>query len=166
VPWSPLYRGFFTGKYKRTDEPPEGSRMAEEGVTPVEEFSEEQWTVLDVLGEIANDHDASPTQVSIAWLLHKDVVTAPIIGPKTIDQLDETVGALVISLSDDEIERLEAPIDPAWRADICSQRRDAGALESSVGRNASQRVMGQWRVVLYRSRGLTISEKQSVYACS
>ncbi len=92
--------------------------MAEEGVTPAEEFSEEHWAVLDVLREIAHDHDASPVQISIAWLLHKDVVTAPIIGPKTIDQLDETVRALSISLSDDEIKRLEAPIDPAWSADL------------------------------------------------
>ncbi|WP_225335916.1 aldo/keto reductase [Halomicrobium urmianum] len=118
VPWSPLYRGFLTGKYERDDEPPEGSRMAEEDVTPAEEFDEDQWAVLDAVRDIADEHDASPVQISISWLLHKDVVTAPIVGPKTVDQLDENVGALDVELSDDEIERLEAPIDPAWSADL------------------------------------------------
>ena len=114
VPWSPLYRGFLTGKYERTNEAPAGSRMAEEGMTPGDEFSDAQWEVLDVVKDIADDRDVSPVQVSLAWLLHKDVVTAPIIGPKTTSQLDENVGALDVSLSKSEMERLESPIAPVW----------------------------------------------------
>jgi len=110
VPLSPLYRGFLTGKYERSDDPPEGSRMAEE-------FHDNQWAVLNTVREIAAEHDVTPTQVSLAWLLDRDVVTAPIVGPKTTDQLDENLGALDVSLSDDEVARLEAPIDPAWSAD-------------------------------------------------
>jgi len=82
-----------------------------------EEFHDNQWAVLNTVREIAAEHDVTPTQVSLAWLLDRDVVTAPIVGPKTTDQLDENLGALDVSLSDDEVARLEAPIDPAWSAD-------------------------------------------------
>lgn len=117
VPWSPLYRGFLTGKYERTGNPPENSRMAQEDISPADEFSDELWKVLDVVREIANDHGVTPVQVSLAWLLHKDVITAPIIGPKAPSQLDDALGALDVSLSVAEIERLEAPIDPVWSSD-------------------------------------------------
>ena len=91
--------------------------MAQEDISPADEFSDELWKVLDVVREIANDHGVTPVQVSLAWLLHKDVITAPIIGPKAPSQLDDALGALDVSLSVAEIERLEAPIDPVWSSD-------------------------------------------------
>jgi aryl-alcohol dehydrogenase-like predicted oxidoreductase len=54
--------------------------------------------------------------VSVAWLLHKDVVTAPIVGPKRLEHLEDNLGALDVSLSDDEMARIEAPITPRWPA--------------------------------------------------
>jgi aryl-alcohol dehydrogenase-like predicted oxidoreductase len=88
--------------------------MVERGTDPAEEYDDEEWAVLDEVRAIAAENDATPLQVSIAWHLHKDVVTAPIIGPKTVPQLEENVAALSVDLTDDEIARLEAPIDPAW----------------------------------------------------
>ena len=117
ITWSPLAGGFLTGKYTR-EEAPEGSRLAKEGVSPSEAFSAEEWAVLDELREIAKDHDATPAQISLAWQLHKDIVTAPIIGPRTADQLESALDARDISLSGAEIERLEAPIDPSWSRDL------------------------------------------------
>ena len=115
VPWSPLAGGFLSGKYERDEsgERDEGSegRIAEE---VDERITEDEWAVLDVVRELAEEKDATPAQVSLAWLLHKDVVTAPIVGPRTIDHLEENAAALGVSLSDDEMARLEAPIDPVW----------------------------------------------------
>ena len=113
ITWSPLAGGFLSGKYTR-EEAPEGSRLSKEGVSPSEAFSAGEWSVLDELRAIARDHDATPAQISLAWQLNKDIVTAPIIGPRTPDHLETALGAHDISLSAGEIERLEAPIDPSW----------------------------------------------------
>ncbi|NHN47799.1 aldo/keto reductase [Halostella sp. JP-L12] len=114
IPWSPLAGGFLTGKYERGEPAPEGSRLAERDADPEEEYDDDEWTVLDEVRAIAEAKGATPLQVSLAWLLHKDVVTAPIVGPKTVPQLEENLAALSVDLTDAEIERLEAPIDPAW----------------------------------------------------
>jgi len=79
-------------------------------------FREENWAVLDVVRELAEVKDATPAQVSLAWLLEQDVVDAPIVGPRTPEQLDDSLGALSVSLSDDDCERIAAPKTPRWPA--------------------------------------------------
>ena len=112
LPWSPLAGGFLTGKYDRDEEPEEG-RAADDEHTR-ERFTEENWAVLDVVRDLADEKDASPPQVSLAWLLEKELVDAPIIGPRSLDHLEENVAALDVSLSTDEMERLEEPKSPTW----------------------------------------------------
>jgi len=114
LPWSPLAGGFLTGKYERGEEPESGRAATDEYTA--KRFTEENWAVLEAIRDIAETKDATPAQVSIAWLLHKDVVTAPIIGPKRLDHLEENVGALDVSLTDAEIERIDAPKTPRWPA--------------------------------------------------
>ncbi|MFB6250671.1 MAG: aldo/keto reductase [Halobellus sp.] len=114
LPWSPLAGGFLTGKYSR-DEQPESGRAASDEYT-AQRFTDENWAVLDEIRAIAEAKNATPAQVSIAWLLHKDVVDAPIIGPRSLDHLEENVGALDVSLSDEDLSRIEAPITPRWPA--------------------------------------------------
>jgi aryl-alcohol dehydrogenase-like predicted oxidoreductase len=116
IPWSPLAGGFLTGKYERDSDPEEGLRADADEYTQ-NRFSDENWDVLDEIRDIASEKEASPAQVSLAWLLHKEVVDAPIIGPRTIEHLEENVRALDISLSDAELERIEAPKRPAWPAE-------------------------------------------------
>jgi aryl-alcohol dehydrogenase-like predicted oxidoreductase len=112
IPWSPLGGGFLTGKYDRDDEPEAGRAAADEHTR--ERFTDENWVVLDAVEAIADEKDATPAQVSLAWLLHNDVVDAPIIGPRSVDHLEENVAALDVSLSEAEMERLEAPKQPTW----------------------------------------------------
>ena len=112
IPWSPLAGGFLADKYDRGDEPEEGRAATDEHTR--NRFTEENWAVLDAVRELAEEKSVSPVELSIAWLLHKPVVDAPIIGPRTISQLDGTVGALDVSLTDEEIARLEASKDPVW----------------------------------------------------
>jgi len=114
MPWSPLTGGFLSGKYERAERPPAGSRLDRHDGSPEEMYTDEEWETLDIIRELATEKNATPTQVSLAWLLEKDVVTAPIIGPRTADQLDEALGALEVELSETELERLENPITPRY----------------------------------------------------
>lgn len=116
IPWSPLAGGFLTGKYDRDEEPTEGRAVDDEHTQ--NRFTEENWAVLDEVRALADEKEVTPVQVSLAWLLSKDVVDSPIIGPRTIDHLDEQVEALSVSLSEEEIERLEAPKTPVWSREI------------------------------------------------
>jgi aryl-alcohol dehydrogenase-like predicted oxidoreductase len=113
IPWSPLAGGFLTDKYERSDEPPEDTRAATDEYTKGR-FTEENWDVLDEIRTIADEKDATPAQISIAWLLEQDVVTAPIIGPRRIDHLEENVEAVNITLSDEEVQRIAEPKFPQW----------------------------------------------------
>jgi aryl-alcohol dehydrogenase-like predicted oxidoreductase len=116
IPWSPLAGGFLTGKYERGEEPTEG-RAADDEHTR-DRFTEENWNVLDEVRALAEEKDTTPVEISLAWLLAKDIVESPIIGPRTVDHLDEQVGALSVALSEEDIERLEAPKTPVWSREI------------------------------------------------
>ena len=105
VPWSPLAWGFLTGKYDRDS-------AADDSTASVDErfeenyLTEENFEALDVLLAVADEVDATPAQVALAWQLHHEDVTAPIIGARTVEQLEENLGASDVSLSDDQVERL------------------------------------------------------------
>jgi aryl-alcohol dehydrogenase-like predicted oxidoreductase len=116
IPWGPLGAGFLAGRYRRGEEPPEGSRMAEAG-DDIEEARhrraiERNFQVLDEAEAIARERGVTVAQVAIAWLLGVDGVAAPIIGPRTIDQLEGILGADEIELTPEERARLEAPAPP------------------------------------------------------
>ena len=116
LPWGPLGAGFLSGRYRRGDAPPEGSRMAGAG-DDLEEAQhrravERNFQVVDAAEAIAADHGATVAQVAIAWLLGVEGVTAPIIGPRTLDHLEDLLPALELKLTADERARLEAPAPP------------------------------------------------------
>ncbi len=113
IPWSPLAGGFLTGKYERGAGPADGTRgAASESVRSY--FTEENWAVLDAVRGVAEEVDASPAQVALAWLLERDVVTAPIIGPRTGEHLRENVGALSVDLTPDQVDRIAEPKSPRY----------------------------------------------------
>jgi aryl-alcohol dehydrogenase-like predicted oxidoreductase len=116
LPWGPLGAGFLTGKYSRDSEPPEGSRMAEAS-DDLEEARhrraiERNFAVVDEAEAIAAERGATVSQVAIAWLLGEPGVVAPIVGPRTFEQLEDLLGAADLRLSDEERERLSAPAPP------------------------------------------------------
>lgn len=118
IPWSPLGGGFLTGKYDRESEPEAAYRAHSDEYTKERLDPEENWEVLEEVRKIADRKDATPAQISLAWLLEKDVVDSPIIGPKKLDHLEENVKSIDISLSDEEIEKLESPKDPVWSREM------------------------------------------------
>ena len=116
IPWGPLGAGFLTGKYSRDTDPPEGSRMAEAG-DEIEEGRhrraiERNFQVVDEAQAIAADRGATVSQVALAWLLGVEGVVAPIVGPRTFEQMEDLLGAADLSLTSEERARLEAPAPP------------------------------------------------------
>jgi len=116
LPWSPLAGGFLADKYERDVDPEDGRAATDEFMQ--KRFTGENWAVLEAVRDIAEAKNATAPQVALAWLLHKPVVDAPVVGPRTVDHLDDDLGALDVTLTDAEIDRLEAPLTPVWNRAI------------------------------------------------
>ena len=93
LPWGPLGAGFLTGRYSRDEPPPAGSRMADAAdeleEAPARRAIERNFKVVDEARAIADAKSATVSQVALAWLLGTDGVTAPVVGPRTLDQLED-----------------------------------------------------------------------------
>ncbi|MFB6078038.1 MAG: aldo/keto reductase, partial [Halarchaeum sp.] len=112
-PYSPLAGGFLTGKYERAEDggvkAPEGSRGEFYDVFEDYYVSARGWKVLEAVEAVADEEDATPAQVALRWLVEQDAFTCvPIVGARTVDQLTENLGALDVSLSGDQVERIDA----------------------------------------------------------
>lgn len=103
ISYSPLGTGFLTGRYSKDQPLPDTPRS--EGVKK-RYFTKKRFKILDTVKEIAENHEKTMTQVSLAWILTRDIITAPIIAANTTEQLEENVGALEIKLTEDEIRLL------------------------------------------------------------
>lgn len=104
-PYSPLAGGFLSGRYQRRDDGdidrPAGSRAA--STSRYGPFPDRWWRVLDAVRTVADDLDATPSQVAIAWAAHIDGVTSiPIVGARRVDYLDDTVAAVDLALTDEQ----------------------------------------------------------------
>jgi aryl-alcohol dehydrogenase-like predicted oxidoreductase len=105
-PWSPLGQGFLTGKYSREDGLTGESRAAESSGFEDAYLTEENFQVHDELEAVADEVGATPAQTALAWLMHRDGVTAPIVGARTVEQLEENLTAATVTLSDEHVDRL------------------------------------------------------------
>jgi len=106
IPWSPLARGFLTGSRKR-EEHEQSSREQHDSFARDLYFQESDYQIVDRVVELAQRKGVKPAQIALAWLLHKDGITAPIIGATKMNHLDEAIGALQIKLSEEEMKFLE-----------------------------------------------------------
>jgi aryl-alcohol dehydrogenase (NADP+) len=107
IPWSPLARGFLTGRYKR-GKTPSSSRYKTDKYFAERFFRPEDFDVVERAEEVAKEKGVTTAQIALAWLLHKGV-NAPIIGATKVEHLEEAVGSLDVQLSDDDMKRLEEP---------------------------------------------------------
>ncbi|MFC6961477.1 aldo/keto reductase [Halocatena marina] len=113
-PWSPLAGGFLTGKYRHEERIPDGTRGSESDQFTDRYLTPENYDTLRVVREIADEIDATPAQVSLAWLIAHPQVTAPIVGARTTEQLAENISAVDISLTQSQFDRLsEAKATPS-----------------------------------------------------
>jgi aryl-alcohol dehydrogenase-like predicted oxidoreductase len=105
--WSPLAGGLLSGKYRRDQEGPEGSRQLTDWNEPPVRDREQLYDVVDALVEIGEGHDVSAAQVALAWMLRRPGVVSLIIGARTDEQLTDNLAAAELELSDAELHRLE-----------------------------------------------------------
>lgn len=111
VTWSPLGGGMLTGKYRQGER---GRAEALGGKVFQAENSAERTALLDAVLAVAAELGATPDQVAIAWLLTRDV--QPLLGPRTLGQLQSNLGALQIALSAEQRSRLDAASAPRTAA--------------------------------------------------
>jgi aryl-alcohol dehydrogenase-like predicted oxidoreductase len=115
--WSPLAGGFLSGKYTRENPQGDGGRLTGLEILPYDK--DRGYDIVDLLRAIAREHNASPAQVAIAWLLTKKSVSSVLIGANTMTQLEDNLGAGDVRLTAEEIAKLDkisAPgmIYPNW----------------------------------------------------
>jgi aryl-alcohol dehydrogenase-like predicted oxidoreductase len=112
IPWSPLMRGALGGILRKEKEGRSASESTQSVLAEHRGQIEQYEALCDGLGE-------SPADVGIAWLLSQPGVTAPIVGPRTVKQLESNLHALEVSLDDDALRRLDEifpPVGPAPQA--------------------------------------------------
>lgn len=112
MPWSPLASGLLTGKYRRGSAHPEGARFREKQSEKDPHFSDAAMDVVDTVCSIADEKGCTPSQFGLAWLADQDGVTAPVIGPRTLEQLDDNCGSLEVEVSDEEKRRIDQVSQP------------------------------------------------------
>jgi aryl-alcohol dehydrogenase-like predicted oxidoreductase len=130
LPWSPLAAGFLSGKYKRGEKAPSGSRFASDKWQQnyARYDSERNWKALAALEAVSKETGKSLTQVALAWLLAKPTVTSVIFGARTIEQLKDNLGAASLKLSSAQMKALD----------------DASAIELGYPYDFMQRIQGRW----------------------
>ncbi len=112
IPYSPLAGGFLTGKYQPGTTPEQGTRGASSDRIRAYLSTETPVRTLSKVVQIATHIGATPSQVALAWLLQRPSVTAPIIGPRNLAQLEDNLAAVDLQLSEQEWEELA--VASAW----------------------------------------------------
>ena len=107
LPYSPLARGLLAGNRASDGQGRTLRARAESATTAVADPSD--FDVVDAVNAIARERRVSGARVALAWLLHRDAVTAPIVGATKIGHLDDALSAIGLSLNDEEIDALQAP---------------------------------------------------------
>lgn len=113
LPYSPLANGFLTGKYRRGQmQAVEGARV---GTVRQRYDREEAWRVLEAVEQIAQESGSTSTAIALAWLLVQQVVTAPILGARSVSQLEACLAALNVTLTPAQLMHLDNA--SAWEPD-------------------------------------------------
>jgi aryl-alcohol dehydrogenase (NADP+) len=111
LPWSPLAGGWLSGKYSKDVAPTGATRLGENPQRGMEAWQKRNdnprtWAVIDALQQVADAHGASLSQVALAWLGSRPAVTSVILGARTVEQLNDNLGAVDLDLTEDELGRL------------------------------------------------------------
>jgi aryl-alcohol dehydrogenase-like predicted oxidoreductase len=127
TPWSPLRGGMLSGKYTR-----DSQQAASPGrqQTIARNFNESAYQVLDVLNEVARNRNTTPARVALAWVRSRPGVSSPIIGARTVAQLDDNLAALDVELAADDVKSLDEVSAP--RLNFPSHFL-VGAVQASYG---------------------------------
>jgi len=111
IPWSPLARGFLSGKYSREGNT-DSKRVRFDRYLKDRFFRQEDFDVVERVVEVAKEKDVKPAQIALAWLFSKEYVTSPILGATKVEHIEQAVETFDIRLSEVDIKRLEEPYKP------------------------------------------------------
>ena len=124
IPWSPLGGGLLTGKYRRGQPLPEDGRYTlSTAPQHRRRLNERIYDIIDGLEPIAQGKECTMAQLSLAWTLQQPGITSPIIGPRTMEQFEDNMGALRVEFSDEDLQMIDAvsipgdAVSPYYEAD-------------------------------------------------
>jgi aryl-alcohol dehydrogenase-like predicted oxidoreductase len=115
--WSPLFGGFLTGKYRRGQPMPEGSRLSNETSErswPRSYLGERAYNLIEKLDEIVASKGCTMAEFAIAWVLAQPGVTSALIGPRTLQHLEEYLRAIEVQITEEDQKAIDALVPPAW----------------------------------------------------
>ena len=111
IPWSPMARGFFAGN-RHKQGGGETVRAQNDEFAGMLYYRPEDFSVAERAQEVAKAHNATGSQIALAWILSKPYITAPIIGASKLEHLDQSIAALEIKLAPEQIKHLEELYQP------------------------------------------------------
>jgi aryl-alcohol dehydrogenase-like predicted oxidoreductase len=112
IPWSPLAGGFLTGKYVRGQDAPPDTRLQPTHGRASMLANERAFDAVEALTALAREKNCEISQFALAWCMQQPGVTSPIIGPRTLDQLEDNLKALSVELTDDVRKRIDEIVPP------------------------------------------------------
>jgi aryl-alcohol dehydrogenase-like predicted oxidoreductase len=111
LPWSPLGGGWLTGKYARDARPGGATRLGEDPDRGLEAYDARNtartWAIVEEVTAIAGAHGVSPARVALRWVSDRPLVASVILGARTVEQLDDNLGAVDVELTADQTARLD-----------------------------------------------------------
>lgn len=117
MPWSPLAGGWLTGKYRRDTRPSGASRLGDNPARGMEAYDRRNidatWAVLDALEDVAKQSGLTMAQAALAWLADRPQVTSPIVGARTLEQLQGSLAVAEVHLDGDAARGLTEVSEPA-----------------------------------------------------
>ena len=123
IPWSPMAGGFLTGKYQRNQEHPSDARYTDTNQKS-DLFSDAAYDLLETVIAIANEKGCTPSQLALAWCAQQPGITSPIVGIRTMEQLEQNLGAIEVKITDQDRTRIDETsfpgrvIVPYYQADF------------------------------------------------
>ena len=112
IPWSPLAGGFLTGKYQRGQARSQDARFSEKNEWADRHFIDRAFDVLELVETIAGEKNCTVSQFALAWCAQQSGITSPIIGPRTMEQLEDNLCAVEVKVTDEDRVRIDALVPP------------------------------------------------------
>jgi aryl-alcohol dehydrogenase-like predicted oxidoreductase len=131
IPWAPIGAGVLAGKYSKDGPFPDGARFSEPGSRCTPEAIDR----AEALKPLAQEKGVSLAEFSLAWVLNQSGITAPIIGPRTVEHLDSSLRALDVQLTDEDYRRVAQIAPPGshvsnyWEGNVYAKLRASAGIK-------------------------------------
>ncbi len=112
IPWSPIGGGLLSGKYRRGQPIPSDARFATPSPMQSRRFNERVYDVIEPLSELAAEKGVPLSRLALAWTIHQPGITSPIIGPRTLEHLEDALLALDVTFTPEDLKRIDEIIPP------------------------------------------------------